>query len=161
MAPVLAPTCFPSAVHVFTYLTARARACVLVSVQPKTHHGWPRGNSAASLTDRLLAVNSFTPVKKHPTHLCRPLIQPTPSTSSGAPPHCHLNQHFPLPIFNLPLHLGCGGIVNFLEQHTSFANGGGGWLRWGLWGRDGSVGMSDHRPQTKSPWGPVVSFRAS
>lgn len=57
----------------------------------------------ASLTDRLLTMNSFTPVKKHPAHLTESLTQPTPLTSSNTPPHRHHHHHRP----SLPWDLWC------------------------------------------------------
>lgn len=76
-----------------------------------------RGNSAASLADHPLALNSFTPVKKHPAHLAGPLIQPTPPTSSSnaPPPTLSPPQHFSS---TSPLYMGGGGVLSTSWNNT-------------------------------------------
>lgn len=99
-APVLAPTCFPGAVRVSTQLVVRV-------CEAERHHGRPRGNSGASPTDRPVAMNSFTPVKKQPARLPRPLIQLTPPTSNTPPNQKKKKSPLnPARCFNLPLHGG-------------------------------------------------------
>lgn len=135
-----------------------------------THTASDRGVTQRHLSlARPLALNSFTPVKKHRAYLPGPLIQPTPPTSFITPPHHHhhLRQHFPLPSTELlpPFLSGVGGmgVVVVVERVLSAswnntpvlptAEEGGCFEGCG----DGGYVWS----QTKSLLGLAVSFRAS
>lgn len=70
------------------------------------------GNSVASFTDRLLDINSFTPVKKHPADLPKHFIQATPPLSLSAPPLYRVHQTHSPPQDCALVHLTVGGVFS-------------------------------------------------